>query len=63
MEIQQAAARRLQYLEQNFRAVGIQPVILDSPLVEDCYGVLSGFFSGTQKGNPVDAIERKRRKW
>jgi uncharacterized protein (DUF58 family) len=44
LEIQQAAAKRLQWLKQNFQAVGIQPVILDSPFVEDCYRVLSGFF-------------------
>lgn len=43
-DIQKAAAARLRRLENQFLAFGIRPVVLNSPSVEDCYRVLSGYF-------------------
>lgn len=48
-EIQEISARHLLGLEQNFRKVGIDHVVLDSPLTEDCYKVLLGFFQARRK--------------
>ncbi len=48
-EIQEISARHLSDLEQNFRRVGIDHVVLDSPLIEDCYKVLLGFFQARRK--------------
>jgi uncharacterized protein (DUF58 family) len=48
-EIQEVSARHLLHLERNFRQVGIEHVILDSPSTDDCYQVLSGFFEGRKR--------------
>ena len=48
-EIQEISARHLLHLERSFRAVGIEHVVLDSPCIEDCHRVLSGFFEGRKR--------------
>lgn len=48
-EMQEVSARHLLHLEQNFRQVGIEHVVLDSPSVDDCYQVLSGFFEARKR--------------
>jgi uncharacterized protein (DUF58 family) len=48
-EIQEVSAKHLSHLERNFRRAGIRPVILDSPSIEGCYQVLSGFFEGRKR--------------
>ncbi|MFC2026925.1 hypothetical protein ACFLUX_03035 [Chloroflexota bacterium] len=48
-EIQEVSARHLSHLEWNFRQVGIDHVVLDSPSINNCYQVLSGFFEGRKR--------------
>ncbi|MFC1875496.1 hypothetical protein ACFLY3_05065 [Chloroflexota bacterium] len=48
-EIQEVSARHLLHLEWNFRQVGIDHVVLDSPSINNCYQVLSGFFEGRKR--------------
>jgi len=48
-EIQEVSARHLLHLEWNFRQVGIEHVVLDSPSIDDCYQVLSGFFENRKR--------------
>jgi uncharacterized protein (DUF58 family) len=48
-EIQEVSTRHLLRLEWNFRQVGIEHVVLDSPSIDDCYQVLSGFFEGRKR--------------
>ena len=48
-EIQESSARHLLHLEQGFRAVGVGHVVLDSPSIEDCHGVLLGFFEARRR--------------
>lgn len=48
-EIQEISARHLLDLEQNFRTVGVDHVVLDTPSIEDCYKVLSGFFEARRR--------------
>jgi uncharacterized protein (DUF58 family) len=43
-EIQRISDRHLAHLEHNFRRVGVDHVVLESPSLEDCYQALSGFF-------------------
>jgi len=44
VEMQEASARHVLGLQENFRRVDIDHVILDSTSVERCYQTLSGFF-------------------
>lgn len=48
-EMQEISARHLLHLERGFRAVGVEHVVLDSPSIEDCHKVLSGFFEARKK--------------
>jgi uncharacterized protein (DUF58 family) len=48
-EIQKVSAGHLSHLEWNFRHVGIDHVVLDSPSVDDCYQILSRFFEGRKR--------------
>lgn len=48
-EIQEASAEHLLSLEQNFRALGVDHVVLDTPSVENCCRVLSGFFEARRR--------------
>ncbi len=48
-EIQEISARHLLDLERSFREVGIEHVVLDSPSIEGCYKVLSGFFEARRR--------------
>jgi uncharacterized protein (DUF58 family) len=43
-EIQKISARHLSHLEHNFRRVGVDYVVLESPSIEHCHQTLSGFF-------------------
>jgi uncharacterized protein (DUF58 family) len=59
-EIQEVSDRHLLHLEWNFRQVGIEHVVLDSPSIDDCYQVLSGFFEGRKKQEYRDTNTKKR---
>jgi uncharacterized protein (DUF58 family) len=48
-EMQEISARHLLHLERNFRAVGVEHVVLDSPSIEECHRVLTGFFEGRKR--------------
>ncbi len=48
-EVQEVSARILSHLEWNFRQVGIEHVVLDSPSINDCYQVLSDFFESRRR--------------
>lgn len=48
-EIQEVSASHLAHLELNFRKVGIEYVVLDSPSIDNCYQVLSGFFESRKR--------------
>ncbi len=48
-EIQAASTKHLLALEQSFRAVGVDHVVLDSPSIESCHRVLSGFFEARRR--------------
>jgi uncharacterized protein (DUF58 family) len=48
-EMQDSSALHLQALERNFRALGVRPVVLDSPTIEDCYSALSGYFQSRRR--------------
>jgi uncharacterized protein (DUF58 family) len=48
-EIQEASARHLAGVEENFRKLGIDHIVLDTPSVEDCYETLSGFFQARRR--------------
>jgi uncharacterized protein (DUF58 family) len=48
-EIQGISANHLLNLERNFRRAGVGHVVLDSPLVSDCFQVLSCFFKGRKR--------------
>jgi uncharacterized protein (DUF58 family) len=43
-EIQNLSERYLQNLQWNFHHLGIDCIVLDSPLINDCYQILSAFF-------------------
>lgn len=43
-EMQTASARHLAYLEHCFHQLGLRPVVLASPLIEDCYQALAEAF-------------------
>jgi uncharacterized protein (DUF58 family) len=49
IDMQDSSAAHLRALERNFRAMGIRPVVLDSPTIEDCYAVLSGYFQARRR--------------
>jgi uncharacterized protein (DUF58 family) len=48
-EMQEISSTYLLHLEWNFRKVGVEHVVLDSPSIEDCYQVLSGFFEARKR--------------
>jgi len=48
-EMQDVSARHRAHLELNFRRVGIEHVVLDSPSIDNCYQVLSGFFENRKR--------------
>jgi len=48
-ELQRASAKHLWHLDSNFRQVGLDYVVLDSPSIDDCYHVLSRFFEGRNR--------------
>ncbi len=48
-KMQAASAKHIEHLERNFYRVGIDYVLLDSPSIDDCYQVLSGFFEGRKR--------------
>jgi len=48
-EIQEASARHLAHLACNFRNVGVEHVVMDSPSVYDCSRVLSDFFEARRR--------------
>jgi uncharacterized protein (DUF58 family) len=48
-ELQESSARHLFALEQRFRNLGIEYVVLDSCSVEGCYQALSGFFEARKR--------------
>ncbi len=48
-ELQDISARHLGHLERNFRQAGIEPVVLDSPKIEDCYQVLANYFEARKR--------------
>jgi uncharacterized protein (DUF58 family) len=48
-ELQATSARHLFALEQNFRSLGIEYVVLDSSSIEGCYQILSGFFEARKR--------------
>ncbi|MFH1625227.1 MAG: hypothetical protein ABID54_08765, partial [Pseudomonadota bacterium] len=48
-EIQRVSAVHLLHLERNFHQVGIEHVVLDSPSIDDCHRVLSGFFENRKR--------------
>jgi uncharacterized protein (DUF58 family) len=49
MQMQETSARHLQALKQNFRTLGVDHVVLDSPSIKDCHRVLSSFFQGRKR--------------
>jgi uncharacterized protein (DUF58 family) len=48
-ELQETSARHLFALEQNFRNLAIEYVVLDSCSIEGCYQILSGFFEARKR--------------
>ena len=48
-EIRQISARHLAHLERNFRRVGVDHVVLESPAIEHCYEALSSFFEARRR--------------
>jgi uncharacterized protein (DUF58 family) len=48
-EIQRACSAHLAHLEQRFRAVGLDYILLDSDSIQDCYQTLSGFFEARKR--------------
>ena len=48
-DIQEISAKHLLHLEQNFRQIGIRPLVLDSPQVSDCFQTLSGYFESKKR--------------
>jgi hypothetical protein len=48
-EIQRVSARHLSHIEDNFRRVGVDHVVLESPSIEQCYQILSGFFQARRR--------------
>jgi uncharacterized protein (DUF58 family) len=48
-ELQEISSTHLLHLEWNFRKVGVEHVVLDSPSIDDCYQVLSGFFEARKR--------------
>lgn len=48
-EMQKISAELVSHLESNFRKLGIRPVVLDSPQVNDCVRTLTGFFEGRKR--------------
>lgn len=48
-DMQEASARHVRRLQENFCGANIDCVILDTPSVEACCGTLTGFFQGRKK--------------
>ncbi len=48
-QIQEVSARHLRHLQSNFRAIGMDHVILDTPTVDGCYQALAVFFEGRKR--------------
>ncbi len=48
-EIQLACSKHLLHLGRTWRQAGIEYLVLDSPSVENCYQVLSGFFQARRR--------------
>jgi uncharacterized protein (DUF58 family) len=48
-EMQRISTKHIEHLEQNFYRAGIDYALLDSPSIDDCYQVLSGFFVGRKR--------------
>ena len=48
-QFQEASANHLLHLEQNFRQIGIEHIVLDSNSIDDCHRVLSAFFEGRRR--------------
>jgi hypothetical protein len=48
-EMQRISAKHIEHLEQNFYRTGVDYVLLNSPSIDDCYQVLSGFFEGRKR--------------
>ncbi len=48
-EIQQVSAEHLVRLEQTFRQLGVEHIVLDSPSIDDCYRFLAGFFESRRR--------------
>jgi uncharacterized protein (DUF58 family) len=48
-EMQEISAKHLLHLEQNFRQIGIDHIVLDSPSIDDCHQVLSSYFEGRKR--------------
>lgn len=48
-EIQEISSRHLVHLQRNFREVGLEHVVLDSPSIEDCCQVFSSFFEARKR--------------
>jgi uncharacterized protein (DUF58 family) len=48
-DLQQSSAEHLAHLEQGFRQVGLDHIVLDSPRAESCYQTLAGFFQARRR--------------
>jgi uncharacterized protein (DUF58 family) len=48
-EIQKVSTRHLSHLVDNFQEVGIDHIVLDSPSINDCYQIFSGFFESRKR--------------
>ncbi len=48
-EIREASARHLGHVEQQFREVGLEHVVLNSAELEHCYQTLAGFFQSRRR--------------
>lgn len=48
-EIQKVSTLHLSHLADNFQEAGIEHVVLDSPSINDCYQVFSGFFESRKR--------------
>jgi hypothetical protein len=47
--MQAASCAHLAHLRRNFRKIGLEPIVLDSPSIEDCHQVLEGFFESRKR--------------
>lgn len=49
VEMQAASARQALGLQQTFRSLGIDPIVLDTASVESCHRTLTGYFQARQR--------------